>query len=85
VTVTNAIDNLNSGKLDSVAGGTDISIDATDPLNPIINFTGASGGASDTIDVTQTGHGFSAGDVLKFVDNVTPYQLAQADSPPTRR
>jgi hypothetical protein len=80
-TVTNAIDNLNSGKLESVAGGTDISIDATDPLNPIINFTGASGGASDTIDVTQTGHGFSAGDVLKFVDNVTPYQLAQADSP----
>jgi hypothetical protein len=81
VTVTDAIDNLNSGKLDGVAGGTDISIDATDPLNPIINFTGASGGASDTIDVTQTGHGFSAGDVLKFVDNVTPYQLAQADSP----
>jgi hypothetical protein len=61
VTVTDAIDNLNSGKLDGVAGGTDISIDATDPLNPIINFTGASGGASDTIDVTQTGHGFSAG------------------------
>jgi hypothetical protein len=41
-----------------------------------------SGGGSLTIDVSQTGHGFSAGDVLKFVDNASPYQLAQADSAP---
>lgn len=37
-------------KLDSIVGGTDIGIDNTDPLNPIINFTGSttSVGGSDT-------------------------------------
>ena len=30
----------------SVVGGTDISIDNTDPLNPIINYTGAGGGVT---------------------------------------
>ena len=33
-------------KLDSVVGGTDIGIDNTDPNNPIINFTGSSGGGT---------------------------------------
>ena len=35
-----------SGKLDSVVGGTDIQVDNTDPNNPVINFTGSSGGGS---------------------------------------
>jgi len=29
------------GQVDSVQGGTDISVDATDPVNPIVNFTGS--------------------------------------------
>jgi hypothetical protein len=28
------------GQVDSVVGGTDITVDATDPVNPIVNFTG---------------------------------------------
>ena len=33
-----------TGTLDSVIGGTDITVDNTDPINPIVNFTGTSGG-----------------------------------------
>ena len=32
------------GQVDSVGGGTDITVDAADPANPIVNYTGPSGG-----------------------------------------
>lgn len=38
-----------NSKLDGVVGGTNISIDNTDPNNPIINFTGTSGGADGVV------------------------------------
>ena len=47
------------GQVDSVVGGTDITVDATDPINPIVNFTGTTGGQVDTVtggtDITVTG------------------------------
>ena len=38
------------GQVNSVVGGTDIDIDATDPKNPIANYTGSGGGST----LTQT-------------------------------
>lgn len=44
---------LNESKLTSVVGGTNITIDATDPLNPVINSSGG-GGASIWGSITGT-------------------------------
>ena len=38
-----------SGQVDSVQSGTDITVDATDPENPIVNFTGTIGGQVDSV------------------------------------
>ena len=37
------------GQVNTVVGGTDISVDATDPINPIVNFTGTLGGQVNTV------------------------------------
>ena len=37
------------GQVNTVVGGTDISVDATDPVNPIVNFTGTLGGQVNTV------------------------------------
>ena len=36
------------GVVETVVGGTDITVDATDPANPIVNFTGAGGSGTVT-------------------------------------
>jgi len=64
--VAEELENLIATKLDSVVGGTDISIDATNPKNPVINFTGTAGGVQS---VTGDGVGGTASDVvLSFPD-----------------
>jgi hypothetical protein len=58
---TNADSNLQTqinAKLDSVVGGTDISIDNTDPNNPVINFSGTSGEANTSSNL-GTGEGLA--------------------------
>ena len=46
---------LYGSKLDSVVAGTNVTIDNTDPLNPIISSTGG-GGSQDLQDVTDNGN-----------------------------
>ena len=42
-----AINTLSTSKLSSIVAGTNVTIDNTDPVNPIINVTGGPGGTSD--------------------------------------
>lgn len=47
-----------SGGVQSVVGGTDITVDSTDPVNPIVNFTGTVG-ESNTSSNVGTGEGLA--------------------------
>ena len=50
------------GQVNTVVGGTDITVDATDPINPVVNFTGSAGGGfwepdTDPNDIVNTNTG----------------------------
>ena len=81
-----ALQNKINGKLDSIVAGTNITIDNTDPLNPIINATGGGGGGtwgsiagtlSSQTDLqaaldgkSDTGHTHVVADIAGFQDAV---------------
>jgi len=52
--VAEELENLIDTKLDSVVGGTNISIDATNPKNPVINFTGTPGIQKLSVDLDSS-------------------------------
>lgn len=47
--IAEELENIIDDKLDSVQGGTNVTIDNSDPLNPIINASGGSGGQVDSV------------------------------------
>lgn len=61
---------LYEGKLESVVAGTNVSINNTDPLNPVINVTGG-GGGSQTIDQVLEVGSEATDKVLEFFDTGT--------------
>lgn len=62
------------GQVDSVVGGTNITVDASDPVNPIVNFDGLGAFTSDNLSEGSTNLynrvpiGGSAGQVLEKID-----------------
>lgn len=57
---------LYDGKIDSVVAGTNVTIDNTDPLNPIVSATGG-GGSQNLQQVTDIGNTVASGDYLSMV------------------
>jgi len=68
------------GGVQSVTAGTNVTVDNTDPQNPIVSSTG--GGTANAIieTVTQTAHGLSVNDVIKSSGVNGQYNLAIANS-----
>jgi len=58
-------------KLSSVVAGTNITIDNTDPQNPVINATGGGGGATEFIQLTDTpsDYGYNVGSIVRVNQN----------------
>lgn len=78
-TLSNQTDLQNAldAKVSSVVAGTGISVDNTDPKNPIV--TNSSTATTFLYrDVNQTGHGLAVGDIVRISGGV--YVKAQADS-----
>lgn len=61
------LDSALDGKLDSVVAGTNVTVDNTDPLNPIINATGGSSGTIVLEDAVTN----AKSDVLRITHNTT--------------
>jgi hypothetical protein len=87
LTVTSAISGSvtgNAGTVSTINGllaqGTNITISGTGTSGSpyTINSSGGGGGSATTKSITQTAHGFSVQQVLKY--NGTAYALAEADS-----
>ena len=57
---------LYDGKIDSVVAGTNVTVDNTDPLNPIVSATGG-GGSQNLQQVTDIGNTVASGDYLSMV------------------
>ena len=68
-----------TGTLDSVIGGTDITVDNTDPINPIVNFSGTTGGQVDSV-VGGTDITVDATDPINPIVNFTGTTGGQVDS-----
>lgn len=72
------------GQVDSVVGGTDISVDNTDPANPIVNYTGSGGGL--VVQSFNSNISLTAADAGKlfFTDSISaPVTVNLPFSPPT--
>lgn len=65
VTVTQAIFDLDSTKIDSIVAGTNITINNTDPKNPIISSTGGGGSSTQTLFFSKVG-AVNIGDYVKY-------------------
>ncbi len=65
VTVTQAIFDLDSTKIDSIVAGTNITINNTDPKNPIISSTGGGGSSTQALFFSKVG-AVNIGDYVKY-------------------
>jgi hypothetical protein len=71
ITVIN-VNTVSGGGIQSIVAGTNVTVDNTDPLNPIINSTG--GGGSQTLqDVTDEGNETTQHIKVKFNDGTDEY------------
>ena len=62
------------GQVNSVIGGTDITVDATDPVNPTINYSGSGGGYVSPIAITGL-----TGGTASDLDSVATTSLSVSD------
>lgn len=70
------------GVVQSIVAGTNITVDSTDPANPIVSASGGGGtGATVTKSITQAAHGFTTGSVVYL--SGTTYTLADKDAAAT--
>lgn len=71
-----------AGGVQSVVAGTNVTVDNTDPANPIVSATGGGSGSANEVTetITQVAHGFAVGDVIRSSGVDGEYTKAQANS-----